>query len=76
MKKPTAKKASAKVVKVEKFMKVKPAVFPSKLTGEQEFLTVKKVADYLIAHPKQARAVLVDAGIYTKAGKLTKAYGG
>lgn len=75
MKKPTAKKASVKVVKVTKFTKVKPG-FTSKLTGEQELQTVKRVADYLIAHPKKARAVLVDAGIYTKTGRLTKAYGG
>jgi hypothetical protein len=36
----------------------------------------REMFDYFKTHRDEGRQVLAQAGIYTKAGKLTKAYGG
>lgn len=50
--------------------------FEARRTQAEELAEIKNYTDHLKRHPDEARALLVRAGIYTKAGKLTKAYGG
>ena len=54
----------------------KPAKKPARPATVDPVAAMREAAEYYKAHPEEGRALLVQAGIYTKAGKLTKAYGG
>lgn len=57
----------------------KPARQASALRGTavaDNLTMTREMFDYFKQHRDEGRKVLTQAGIYTKAGKLTKAYGG
>lgn len=57
-------------------MSMQAHTFPRRLSPDEELVIIKQRVDHLRAHPAELKALLVKAGIYTKSGKLTKAYGG
>ena len=48
----------------------------ARLSQAQEQTELERYVAHLKKHPKEAKGLLVNAGIYTKSGKLTKAFGG
>lgn len=50
--------------------------FVSRPSQAEELARLKGYVTYLKKHPDEARKLTVSAGIYTKSGKLTKAFGG